>query len=140
MKTIDIKIPDIGTEVNSFVITKIYKKDGDRVEKDELVLEASCDKCLLGIHAEEYGEVIIFANEGQEAKSGDSLFRIKIIPTKIQIQREIVNTILESIDKKMLLESNEFIGDMYVYDEDCKAKFDEAYDEFIENFKSQYGI
>ncbi len=49
--TIDIKVPELGESVTEATIAKWYKKPGDAVQMDELILELETEKVTLEVNA-----------------------------------------------------------------------------------------
>lgn len=140
MKTIEIRVPSVGKDFVELTAVKVLKKTGDRVEKEETFAEFDSDKCLIGIHAEEAGIITIEVKEGQVYKVGDLLGTIRVIPTKIAIQREIAKLVLEGISKKSLLEVSDMLSDIYMHDEECKSIFEDALEDFQQDIASRFGL
>jgi len=66
----DIKIPSVGESVFEAEIGKWHKKDGDQVQKDDLLVELETDKITLELNADAAGVLHILAKEGETAKIG----------------------------------------------------------------------
>lgn len=140
MKTIEIRVPSIGEGFVELTAVKVLKKTGDRVEKEETFAEFDSDKALIGVHAEEAGIITINVEEGKVYKVGDLLGTIKVIPTKLAIQREIAKITLEGLSKKALLETSDMLSDIYLHDEECKKIFEDALDDFETDIASRFGL
>jgi len=67
---IEIKIPSVGESVQEAVLVEWYKKDGDRVQKDEPLFVIETDKVTLEIVAEASGVLKILVSEGQTIAIG----------------------------------------------------------------------
>jgi len=67
---IKIKIPSVGESVQEAVLVQWYKKDGDRVQKDEPIFVIETDKVTLEIVAEEGGILKVVVPEGETVAIG----------------------------------------------------------------------
>jgi len=67
---IEIKIPSVGESVKEAILAQWYKKDGDRVRKDEAILVIETDKVTLEIVAEADGILKIKVFEGETVAVG----------------------------------------------------------------------
>ena len=78
MKRVDILVPSLGESITEATISKWFKKKGDNVLKDEVILELETDKVSQEIYALENGSLIeIFFQEGEDVKIGDTLASIE---------------------------------------------------------------
>ena len=78
MKRVDILVPTLGESITEATISKWFKKKGDNVVKDEVILELETDKVSQEIYALENGSLIeIFFQEGEDVKIGDTLASIE---------------------------------------------------------------
>ena len=79
MKKIEIKVPALGESINEATIAKWFKKKGEFVDKDEVILELETDKVSQEIYALERGELSeIFFQEGEDVKIGDTVAHIEL--------------------------------------------------------------
>ena len=70
--TIEIKVPALGESVSEAVIAKLYKKVGDAIKADELVVELETDKVTLEVNAPANGAISdLKVKEGDVVKVGD---------------------------------------------------------------------
>jgi len=67
---IDIKVPSVGESVKEAVLAQWFKKDGERVRKDEPVFLIETDKVTLEVVAEADGVLHINAPEGDTVAIG----------------------------------------------------------------------
>ncbi len=75
---IDILVPTLGESVAEATVGKWYKKAGESVAKDELLVELETDKVTLEVNAPEAGAVSeIVVEEGGEVEVGALLARIE---------------------------------------------------------------
>ncbi|MBL0234660.1 MAG: 2-oxoglutarate dehydrogenase complex dihydrolipoyllysine-residue succinyltransferase [Chitinophagaceae bacterium] len=74
---IDIKVPTVGESISEVTLLKWTKKEGDYVERDEVIAELESEKATFEVNAEKAG-VIHLENlkEGDAIKIGDLLARI----------------------------------------------------------------
>ncbi|MFN7037992.1 MAG: 2-oxoglutarate dehydrogenase complex dihydrolipoyllysine-residue succinyltransferase [Alphaproteobacteria bacterium] len=76
--SIEIKVPSLGESVTEATIAKWYKKEGDSIKVDELLLELETDKVTLEVNAPSSGILEKIAQtEGAAVKLGDILGSIK---------------------------------------------------------------
>ncbi|MEP6627288.1 MAG: 2-oxoglutarate dehydrogenase complex dihydrolipoyllysine-residue succinyltransferase [Ginsengibacter sp.] len=68
---IEIKVPTVGESINEVTLTKWLKKDGEWVERDEVVAELESEKATFEINAEQAGILHTLAKEEQDLKIGD---------------------------------------------------------------------
>jgi len=67
---VEIKIPGVGESVQEAVLTEWFKKDGDRVEKDEPLFVIETDKVTLEVTAEVSGILSIQVSAGETVPIG----------------------------------------------------------------------
>ncbi|HMP94591.1 MAG TPA: 2-oxoglutarate dehydrogenase complex dihydrolipoyllysine-residue succinyltransferase, partial [Phnomibacter sp.] len=68
---IQIKIPTVGESINEVTLVKWIKKDGDYVERDEVIAELESEKATFEINAEQAGLLQTIAKEGDTLNIGD---------------------------------------------------------------------
>lgn len=73
---IEIKIPAVGESINEVTLVKWIKKDGDLVNRDEVIAEMESEKATFELNAEEAGKLSIRAKEGDVLKIGDVIASI----------------------------------------------------------------
>src|SRR5258706_11568985 len=73
---IDIKVPTVGESISEVTLLKWNKKDGDYVERDEVIAEMESEKATFEVNAEKAGILKITAQEGDTLKIGDLLASI----------------------------------------------------------------
>ncbi|RJQ52215.1 MAG: 2-oxoglutarate dehydrogenase complex dihydrolipoyllysine-residue succinyltransferase [Desulfobacteraceae bacterium] len=67
---IEIKVPSVGESVTEAVLAQWFKKDGDRVQKDEPIFLIETDKITLEVAAQENGIIHISVAEGETVAVG----------------------------------------------------------------------
>lgn len=73
---IDIKVPAVGESISEVTLLKWLKKEGDYVERDEVIAELESEKATFEVNAEKAGTLKPSANEGDTLKIGDVLASI----------------------------------------------------------------
>lgn len=68
---IDIKVPTVGESITEVSLVKWLKKNGEWVERDEIIAELESEKATFEINAEKSGILKIVAQEGDTLKIGD---------------------------------------------------------------------
>lgn len=68
---IDIKVPTVGESISEVTLVKWLKKDGDYVNRDELLCELESEKATFELNAEQAGVLKIVAQEGATLAIGD---------------------------------------------------------------------
>ena len=74
---IDIKVPTVGESISEVTLLKWSKKDGEYVERDEVIAELESEKATFEVNAEQAGVIKLSAvKEGDTIKIGDLLASI----------------------------------------------------------------
>ena len=73
---IDIKVPAVGESISEVTLVKWLKKDGEYVERDEVIAELESEKATFEINAEQAGIVKQIATEGATLAIGDHVASI----------------------------------------------------------------
>lgn len=73
---IDIKVPTVGESISEVSLLKWVKKDGDWVERDEVLAELESEKATFEVNAEKAGLLKTVAAEGDTLNIGDLLGQI----------------------------------------------------------------
>ena len=68
---IEIKVPSVGESITEVTLVKWLKKDGEWVNRDEVIAELESEKATFEINAEQAGTLKIIATEGETLKIGD---------------------------------------------------------------------
>ena len=72
----EIKVPQVGESIVEAEIGEWFKKDGDYVTKDDLLLELETEKVNVELNAEASGRLTILAKDGETVKVGAVIGRI----------------------------------------------------------------
>lgn len=79
---IDIKVPTVGESISEVTLLQWLKKDGDYVNRDEVIAELESEKATFEVNAEKAGILKTSAHEGDTLKIGDLLASIDETATK----------------------------------------------------------
>lgn len=79
---IDIKVPTVGESISEVTLLKWTKKNGDYVDRDEVIAELESEKATFEVNAEKAGVLKTAAQEGDTLKIGDLLASIDETATK----------------------------------------------------------
>ncbi|MEY2639022.1 MAG: 2-oxoglutarate dehydrogenase complex dihydrolipoyllysine-residue succinyltransferase [Bacteroidota bacterium] len=73
---IEIKVPTVGESINEVTLLKWVKKDGEWVERDEVIAELESEKATFEVNAEKAGILKTNGQEGDTLNIGDLLASI----------------------------------------------------------------
>ena len=73
---IEIKVPTIGESISEVTLLKWTKKEGEYVERDEVIAELESEKATFEVNAEKAGTLKPLAKEGDTLNIGDVLAQI----------------------------------------------------------------
>ncbi len=99
---IDIKVPTVGESISEVTLVKWLKKDGDYVERDEVIAELESEKATFEINAEKAGVLKRVAAEGDTLKIGDLAAQIdETAEKKVESGSETAEKKVESGSEKV---------------------------------------
>ncbi|GAC1426985.1 MAG: 2-oxoglutarate dehydrogenase complex dihydrolipoyllysine-residue succinyltransferase [Flavisolibacter sp.] len=73
---IDIKVPTVGESISEVTLIQWRKKDGEFVQRDEVIAELESEKATFEVNAEKAGILKTTAKEGDNLHIGDLLAQI----------------------------------------------------------------
>src|SRR5215510_3934348 len=73
---IEIKVPTVGESINEVTLIKWLKKDGEYVERDEVIAELESEKATFEVNAEQAGVLKTVGHEGDTLNIGQLLAKI----------------------------------------------------------------
>src|SRR3954468_2762214 len=73
---IDIKVPTVGESISEVTLLKWLKKDGEYVDRDEVIAELESEKATFEVNAEQAGTLKTVAREGDTLHVGSVLAHI----------------------------------------------------------------
>jgi len=73
---IEIKVPTVGESISEVTLIKWLKKDGDYVERDEVIAELESEKATFEVNAEQAGILKTVGHEGDTLNIGQVLAKI----------------------------------------------------------------
>jgi len=85
---IDIKVPTVGESISEVTLLKWTKKDGDYVDRDEVIAELESEKATFEVNAEKAGLLKTTAKEGDTLKIGDTLATIDEAASRPEEKKE----------------------------------------------------
>ncbi len=86
---IDIKVPTVGESISEVTLLKWVKKNGEYVERDEVIAELESEKATFEVNAEKAGILTTAANEGDTLAIGGLLAKIDETAAKPQGNAEV---------------------------------------------------
>jgi 2-oxoglutarate dehydrogenase E2 component (dihydrolipoamide succinyltransferase) len=92
---IDIKVPTVGESISEVTLLKWTKKEGDYVERDEVIAELESEKATFEVNAEKAGILTRVAIEGDALLIGDIIAKIDETaakPTSAIVSETVVST------------------------------------------------
>jgi 2-oxoglutarate dehydrogenase E2 component (dihydrolipoamide succinyltransferase) len=90
---IEIKVPTVGESINEVTLLKWTKKDGEWVERDEVIAELESEKATFEVNAEKAGILTTIGKEGDTLNIGDVLANIDETATKPEGQAAAAPTV-----------------------------------------------
>ncbi len=90
---IEVKVPTVGESINEVTLVKWLKKDGDLVNRDEVIAELESEKATFELNAEQAGKLSIKAKEGDILKIKDVIATIDsdvVVPSSAPSQTKPV--------------------------------------------------
>lgn len=88
---IEIKVPSVGESISEVTLLKWTKKDGDFVDRDEVIAELESEKATFEVNAEMAGSLKVVAKEGDTLQIGSVLAMIDETATKPVAQKVVEN-------------------------------------------------
>lgn len=86
---IEIKVPTVGESISEVTLLKWTKKDGDYVERDDVIAELESEKATFEVNAEKAGVIKLSSiKEGDTIKIGDLLASIDEFATKPAVRSQ----------------------------------------------------
>ncbi len=73
---IEIKVPAVGESISEVTLLKWLKKDGEYVDRDDVIAELESEKATFEVNAEQSGVIKLIANEGDTLNIGAVLANI----------------------------------------------------------------
>src|SRR6201996_9695937 len=73
---IDIKVRAVGEYISEVTLVKWLKKEGQYVERDEVIAELESEKATFEVNAEKAGTLKLVGKEGDTLKIGDVVAQI----------------------------------------------------------------
>lgn len=78
-EVLDVTLPDLGENIESADVSAVLVKPGDKVEKDQSIIEIETDKATVEVPSTFAGEVIeVYVKTGIKAKVGAPIIKLKV--------------------------------------------------------------
>jgi len=100
---LEIKVPSVGESITEVTLVKWLKKDGDWVNRDEMLAELESEKATFEVNAEQAGQLKIIASEGATLKIGDVVCELDTTvaaPEKKEAETPVAEKKEEPAEKK----------------------------------------
>ncbi|HLX90518.1 MAG TPA: 2-oxoglutarate dehydrogenase complex dihydrolipoyllysine-residue succinyltransferase [Puia sp.] len=91
---VDIKVPSVGESISEVTLVKWLKKEGDYVDRDEVIAELESEKATFEVNAEKAGTLNTVGKEGETLKIGDVVARIDDTAAKPESKSEAKKNIV----------------------------------------------
>lgn len=96
MAIVDIKVPSPGESITEVRIAQWLVKDGDLVERDQVIAEIDSDKATLELSAEAAGQVKLLAQADQTVNVGDVVAKVDTsvaVPAKTEAKPAVSKSV-----------------------------------------------
>lgn len=78
-EVLDVTLPDLGENIESADVAAVLVKPGDKIEKDQSIIEIETDKATVEVPSSFAGEVIeVYVKTGTKAKVGSPIIKLKV--------------------------------------------------------------
>src|SRR6476661_1922641 len=108
---IEIKVPTVGESISEVTLIKWLKKDGDYVERDEVIAELESEKATFEVNAEQAGVLKTVGHEGDTLNIGQVLANIDETANRPggngTVKKEVKGKEQEIVDKEPEKKKNE---------------------------------
>lgn len=99
-KIIEITLPDLGENIEAADVVSVLVKKGDKIEKDQGIIEIETDKATVEVPSTASGEVVeVLITQGTKAKVGQALIKLKT-STEFEQRPSVKEIIPEKTDVK----------------------------------------
>jgi pyruvate dehydrogenase E2 component (dihydrolipoamide acetyltransferase) len=77
-KVVEVKLPELGENIESADILKVLVKEGDEIKKDQSIMEIETDKATIEVPSTYAGKVTdVLVKEGEKAKVGETIIKVE---------------------------------------------------------------
>src|SRR5579871_1087430 len=97
---VDIKVPTIGESISEVTLIKWVKKEGEYVNRDEVIAELESEKATFEVNAEKAGILKTLGKEGDTLKIGDVVAQIDETAAKPEGKAQDTSTKVQETAKK----------------------------------------
>lgn len=97
---IEIKVPAVGESITEVTLVQWLKKDGEWVERDEVICELESEKATFELNAEQAGILHYVAKEGDDINIGDVACKIDTSAQKPEGGASPTKSVEDTSEKK----------------------------------------
>ncbi len=97
---VDIKVPSVGESISEVTLVKWLKKEGEYVDRDEVIAELESEKATFEVNAEKAGTLKTVGKEGDTLKIGDVVAQIDETATKPEAKKQEKVNAEQVVNKK----------------------------------------
>lgn len=106
----EIKLPELGENIETADIVNVIVKEGDLINKDQPIIEIETDKATIEVPSTITGKVIkLFVKAGDKVKVGSVIMIVEETAEQTEIQNDYVNKIESESDTKQKANKSEII-------------------------------
>ncbi|ADV33728.1 dihydrolipoyllysine-residue succinyltransferase component of 2-oxoglutarate dehydrogenase complex [Candidatus Blochmanniella vafra str. BVAF] len=97
--SLEILVPNLPESVEDATVAVWHKKEGDKIQQDEILLEIETDKIMLEIPASQNGTLeMILEKEGSIVRAGQILARLKLNKNIVAMKESKLNPLISNKD------------------------------------------
>jgi pyruvate dehydrogenase E2 component (dihydrolipoamide acetyltransferase) len=97
---IEIKLPELGENIESADITSVLVAVGDQIQKDQVIVEIETDKAVIEVPAEESGRVLeVYVKTGDKIEIGQSLISLETSGTEAPAVTETKEEVAQAAEQ-----------------------------------------
>lgn len=95
---LDVALPDLGENIESADVAAILVKPGDKIEKDQSIIEIETDKATIEVPSIFAGEVVeVYVKTGTKSKVGAPIIKLKVFGQTLTPQPETTDSVKRSV-------------------------------------------
>ena len=85
---VDVKLPDLGENIESADVLNVLVSKGDAIEKDQGILEIETDKATIEVPSNISGKVIeVLIKAGDKAKVGQVILKVETGDVEVEVEK-----------------------------------------------------
>ncbi|MGE5431934.1 MAG: dihydrolipoyllysine-residue acetyltransferase [Syntrophomonadaceae bacterium] len=88
--TVEFKLPELGENIGAADVLQVKVSPGDKIKKDQVILEIETDKATIEVPSDIEGEVEeVFVKAGEKASVGQVIFTVKAAEGSKRAQQQL---------------------------------------------------